>query len=280
MTFCFYQNSFKPQEEAAVPVTDLGLQRGYAIFDFLRVTESVPLFIDDHLSRFYQSASLMRLPIKYRPEELKEIIHALLNKNKLPFSGIKILLTGGATTDGYSIGEPVLIITQQPIAPPSEKIFLPGFQLYTYPHQRQMPEVKTTDYLMAISLQPWLTEKGGNDILYYHQDMVSECPRSNFFIVTESNEIITPAKKVLQGITRKQLLQIAQQEGFTITEKDVSLRDIVMAKEAFITSSTKRLIPVTGVDGFQYPAFSEQGITAKLFKAFLNWEKSAIHGYR
>jgi len=263
-----------------VPANDLGLHRGYGIFDFLRVTDHVPLFWDDHLDRFYRSAAFMRLTPAQSKEELKTILKELMQKNGLPDSGIKLLLTGGASPDGYQIGEPNLMIFQQLIPPPPDTILLPGFALLTYQHQRQLPEIKTTDYMMAIRLQPWVKENGADDILYHHGGTVSECPRSNFFIVTQKNVLATPGKNILKGITRKQLLAIASMTGITVEERELSMNDIREAKESFITSSTKRLIPVTRVDDIVFPAFSKDSVTARLYNAFKEWELSAIHKHR
>ena len=276
---CYCNEILVPYSEASVLVNDLGLQRGYGIFDFLRVTENVPLFWEDHLDRFYHSAAEMLLPVKQTKEELKAIIRELIQTNKLSFSGIKILLTGGYSPDGYSIVSPNLLIVQQVITPPPATIFLPGYKLFTYEHQRQLPEVKTTDYLMAIRLQPWLKEQGGDDILYYQNGLVSECPRSNFFIVTENDTLVTPGRNILKGITRKQLFTIASTAGVQVEERDISIEDIQNAKEAFISSSTKRIIPVTQVDKKQFAPFTTDSVTDKLFNAFCEWEKMAIHNH-
>ncbi len=274
---CFYKDHFLPLTEAGFPVTDLGVQRGYGIFDFLRVTENKPLFIDDHLERLYHSAKEMRLPLSYEKVALKELIQELIKQNDLPYSGIRILLSGGTSPDGYKIIDPNLVMIQQPITPPADEIDIKGYKLVTYAHQRQMPHVKTTDYLMAIWLQPWVKEQGADDVLYHQNGMVSECPRSNFFIVTRTGTVVTPGRNILAGITRKQLLAMAAAHGITIEVRDISLDDLWNASEAFITSSTKRLIPVHTIDDLQLDPIKEDSVTAELYRIFLQKEKQTIH---
>lgn len=273
---CFVNDHFLALEEAGLPVTDLGVQRGYGIFDFLRITNHIPLFQDDHLDRFFYSAKEMRLPVKQTKGEMKEIINQLIKQNNLPDSGIRIMLSGGTSPDGYQIIQPNLVVVHQLISRPSEKIAEQGIRLVTYVHQRQMPHVKTTDYLMAIWLQPWVKERGADDVLYQQNGLVSECPRSNFFIVTQSNTIITPACNILKGVTRKQILATAATHGFAMEERDISIDDIRLAKEAFISSSTKRLIPVSRVDDIELGACKEDSVTAQLFRLFLQKEKECI----
>lgn len=274
---CFYNDRFLPLQDAGLPVTDLGIQRGYGIFDFLRVTGNMPLFIDDHLDRFYHSAKEMRLPVKYAKHALKDILQKLIAQNDLPHSGIRILLSGGTSPDGYQIIEPNLTIIQQPVTAPADEIDGKGYKLVTYPHQRQMPHVKTTDYLMAIWLQPWVKAQSGDDVLYHQNGMVSECPRSNFFIVTQSNTIVTPGRNILEGITRKQILKLAAEYEFKMEIRDVSLQDIYEAKEAFISSSTKRIIPVHTIDDLVLEPFSDDSVTAELYRIFLQKEKQTTH---
>jgi len=113
---------------------------------------------------------------------------------------------------------------------------------------RQMPEAKTIDYLMAIWLQPYIRQHGADDPLYHQNGIISECPRSNFFIVTADNTLVTPARNILKGITRKKVLELAPAHIRT-EERDITLADLPTARAAFITSTTKHILPVSHVDG-------------------------------
>jgi D-alanine transaminase/branched-chain amino acid aminotransferase len=111
-----------------------------------------------------------------------------------------------------------------------------------------MPDTKTIDYLMAIWLQPYIRQHDAGDVLYHLDGIVSECPRSNFFIVTADDTIVTPGKNILRGITRMKILEVATAR-FRVEERDVTLEDIRKAKEAFIASTTNHVRPVSHVDG-------------------------------
>jgi branched-chain amino acid aminotransferase len=245
--YTIVNNDFLPATEASIKITDLALQRGYGIFDFFKIIDGEVKFLEDHLDRFYNSAAQMHLPVDKSRDELKAMLFELMKKNDLPESGIKITLTGGYTPDGYSIAKPNIIITQQPLTLNKGDI-TDGIKLITHSHQRQLAHIKTLDYLMAIWLQPLIKEKGADDVLYYSHGIVRECPRANFFIVTQNNEIITTATNILKGVVRKQLLGITD-SGFTIAERDITLEALRQCKEAFITSSTKNILPVIEIDG-------------------------------
>jgi branched-chain amino acid aminotransferase len=271
---CFYNNQFPPLVKSGIPLNDLGLQRGYGIFDFLRVNHHIPIYVDDHINRFLHSAKVMRLPLWLSKDDIKSTLDQLIQKNNLPHSGVRILLTGGISKDGYQIDEPNFVMIQQPITPPSDHIYSKGYKMVSYEHQRQLAEVKTTDYLMAIWLQPWVKEMDADDILYHQNGSLLECPRSNFFIVLPNQTIVTPLLNILHGITRKHVLQVAQENGFVIEEREVGLTELNTAKEAFITSSTKRIIPITQIDDILFEQYTEKSVTSRLFTLLLQHENA------
>jgi len=243
--WAYYNNDFVLESDCAVPAGDLAVQRGYGVFDFFRTVAATPLFLDEHLQRFQRSAAELRLPIGKSDAELKTIFTQLIQKNALPDSGIRLTLTGGLSPDGFAIARPNLIITQQPMSRITAS-FEQGIRLATYKHQRQLPQAKTIYYLMAIWLQPWLTQNSADDVLYFSNDGVTECPRANFFIITAGGIIITPANNVLKGITRAQILRLA---GEKANERPIALAELKTAQEAFITSTTRQILPVTAIDG-------------------------------
>jgi branched-chain amino acid aminotransferase len=237
-----------PATVASVPVTDLAVQRGYGIFDFLKTVNGRIIFADEHLDRFFYSAAEMLLPVGYPKEDLLRILEALNSKNNIPNSGIRISLTGGAAADGYTISEPCLFMTQQKLELPGDAFFEKGIPLATYEHQRQLPHVKTIDYLMAIRLQPWLKQHAAADILYHQKGFITECPRANFFVVNSDGVLVTPKQNILNGITRKKILELAAPH-LAVAERDLTLDEAKQCREAFITSTTKGILPVTSLDG-------------------------------
>lgn len=236
-----------PEGKASLLVSDLAIQRGYGVFDFFKTIDHRPIFLDAHLDRFFYSARQLRLEMGKNREELKSLIRTLQQKNGVPDSGIRLTLTGGYSGDGYALAKPNLVITQRPLQMPSGETFQKGVRLVTYPHQRQMPDTKTIDYLMAIWLQPFIREKGADDVLYHRDRIIAECPRSNFFIVTAEEKIVTPSRNILKGIIRMKTLELAGSQ-FKTEERDIGLEEIRTAKEAFITSTSKHVLPVFQID--------------------------------
>jgi branched-chain amino acid aminotransferase len=245
--FVSINNEIVPVNEAKVHVSDLAVQRGYGIFDYFKVVNGHAYFLDHYLDRFFHSAEVMRLPVSLTRKELRHSIYNLIGKNNLAESGIKMILTGGYSPDGYQPGEPNLILSQHPLVLPTQSVIESGVKIITHEYVRDIPEVKTINYTMGIWLLDKIAREQAVDVLYVNDGLVSEFPRSNFFIVTRENVVLTASANVLKGVTRKNILGLAAQ-SFNAGETNVTLNDVYQAKEAFITSTTKRIIPVVQVN--------------------------------
>lgn len=252
---------FVLKNEASILISDLSIQRGYGIFDFFRTINNEPIFLEDHLDRFFYSASQMQLDVYLNRTEIKQLIDQLIEKNNIRDSGMRITLTGGYSEDGYSLAKPNLLITQSAFTFNTE-IFNKGIKLIMFNHQRQLPSVKTIDYLMAICLQPFIKAQNADDVLYYNENQLTECPRSNFFLVTQQGEVLTPSKNILKGITRKKILGFSD---LNVRETSLLLEDITTAKEAFITSTTKNVLPVFEIDGIAIGDGKPGSITSEIY---------------
>ncbi|MGO3110110.1 MAG: aminotransferase class IV [Sphingobacterium sp.] len=238
------------ENTASLRIDDLSIVRGYGIFDFLKTVDNHPVFLEDNLDRFFHSADQMDLTVPFSRQEIREQIHMLMQANTIPNSGIKILLTGGYSPDGYTIIAPNLIITQSHLERnvASEKR---GVRLVTFPYHRAFGTVKSIDYVMGIKALKKAKEAGADDVVYTQDDLISECPRANIFFVDKNGTLLTPNDDVLAGITRKHILTIAK-NICPVEARDITLTDMQNAKEAFITSTTKNITPVTAIDNINY----------------------------
>jgi branched-chain amino acid aminotransferase len=230
---------YLPFNQSSVPVSDLIVQRGYGIFDFFLVKDKVPPFLSFHLDRFIRSAALMK-------EELSEIVIALIRKNEIQNSSIKIMLTGGVSPDDFTLtpARSTLIVINKPFEIKWPEAWENGANLITSKYQRELPEAKTINYLQSVRLSRQLLESGAAEILYADRNWVRECSRSNVFYVKD-NCVYTPKSRILEGVTRKRILQL---KGYNIQEKDFKMNELLAADEVFITSTTKGVLPITKID--------------------------------
>jgi branched-chain amino acid aminotransferase len=269
----YLNTEFVAADRAMLHVTDLAIQRGYGIFEFLKVRKGVPLFLNDYLDRFYRSAEAMQLNVPYSREALQQIIHELLSRNQAVDCGIKMILTGGYSPDAFSIATPNLVIQQYPLA--LSDAMAAGVKVITHEYVREMPAVKTINYLTGIRQLQRMHEAKASDVLYHQRGVVSEFPRCNFFIVNAAGELCTPSENILHGITRMNVLALARRQG-TVKEGIVTLDDVWQAREAFLTSTTKRIIPITQIDEHRVGDGNPGAVTRALHRALVALEDEQL----
>ncbi|MBI1344464.1 MAG: amino acid aminotransferase [Terrimonas sp.] len=269
----YFENRFMAPEQAGLSLQDLSIQRGYGIFEFFRTRGNTPLFLEDHLERFFRSAELMHLHVPHSWEKIMAIIYELIHRNNLNESGIRIGLSGGILEEDTLIRDPVFFIMQSKLSMPSWESYSKGVKVITHPFTRELPLAKTINYATAVWMLPAMKKAGAADILYHQGENVSEFSRRNIFIVNDENEILTPTENILLGITRKKVLELAKEKKYTVIEKNITLYEVYRAKEVFMTSTIKRVMPVVAIDDKQIGDGRPQKITIDLLTAFMAMEQ-------
>lgn len=247
--YCFLNGKLTPEHAASLHLNDLALLRGFGIFDFFVFERFQPRFLEDYLDRFFRSAEHLGLQSPLTRDELRRGVHQLIAANEQPNGGIRLVLTGGYTEDGFTPGVGNVFILQSAFPWPKTVQFEQGVSVATYQHQRELPEVKSLNYITGIYLLPWLRQQNADFVVYHDGTHLRESDRSNFFIVTADGTLVTPKEKVLAGITRAKILEAAHALGIPVSEREVAIGELAMAREAFLTSSTKGALPVCRIDG-------------------------------
>ncbi len=247
LPFCFYGDQITPSSEAKMSVHDLSALRGYGVFDFLPLVKGVPVFWEDYYERFQKSCNYLKLSLSQSSHELKSIIHELVTKNHHQNGYVRLLMTGGYSENGYlPEGNNQLAVFLYPEINYPDTMFSDGAKLISCDYVRSLPEAKTTDYALSITLQEKMKKADAFDVLYTKDGYVSECSRCNIFMV-KNEELITPDSHMLLGVTRKKILQIAD-EIMTVKTRPVRYDELLGADEVFITSTTKGTLGIISID--------------------------------
>jgi len=262
----FYNGEFLPREAIKFSIDDVGILRGYGVFDFMRAIEGVPVFVEDHLDRFEKSAAIVGMELPFSREKIRSVIEELVTINGLPLGYIKLVMTGGDTADGFAPGKPNLAILNDVLENNAQKYFDEGTSLMTHDYTRDFPMSKTTGYVMAVKLLPEWKKEGHFDVLYHTQGTVTELSRSNIFFF-KGDKLITNDNAILKGISRMKVLEVAA-EMFETEVRDFTLDELRSADEVFMTSTNRRVMPVVRLDD-QLIAHGRVGSNCKkLLKAY------------
>ncbi len=246
--YIYINGKILPQEKALIPVWDLGLLRGLGIFDFFRVIDGVPVFVEDHVERLMNSMAIMGLDQGVSKEEWISRIHEMIHVNEAQQAGFRIVVTGGFSEDGYTIpAEKNVFILLHGLGATSKTQYEQGVSLLLKNYQRDIPAAKTTIYVQSMQQQPTVIKAGAFETLYHWNNIITECSRCNIFFIDQNGALHTPAENILKGITRKQILGIAGKQGIRVSEREIKLEEIQNMAGAFLTASTKGALPVTRI---------------------------------
>jgi branched-chain amino acid aminotransferase len=253
----YYVNGhFIPQTEATISVHDLGLVRGYGVFDYTRTYYRRPFELEAHLERLEASAHRLELPLPHGRAAIAELVHQTIDHNPdLPELGLRIIVTGGISPSLlYPTGDASLLIlaTAPPTFPAAQ--YETGGHVITTKLDRLLPDVKSLNYITAVRALRQAKAVNAIEALYLDPDgYISEGTTSNFVLIHGRELITAPAGTVLNGITRNVVLRLAQEAGYTITRRLIHHDELTTCDEAFLTSSAKEVMGVTQVDKLVLP---------------------------
>jgi branched-chain amino acid aminotransferase len=274
-----------PEHEAVIPVFDHGFLYGEGVYETIRTYNGRPLHLDRHMRRLRKSAEMIRLPVPLSDAEFETRIAETVAaaKKTWPADGpqeayIRILLTRGVGELTYDIAAtptPSLVIIVKPQVDPPAEVFERGVKVALVDIIRNHPGsvnplIKSNNLLNnALAMQEALRRGGYEAVMRNFRGELSECTQSNLFIV-KRGEVLTPALDagLLAGITRQFVFEVGRAIGVTVREAVLREGDLLGADEAFLTSTTRELVPIVRVDDKLIAAGKPGPITAKLLETF------------
>lgn len=224
---------------------DLGLLRGYGLFDYFRTYNGQPFRWDDYWQRFENSARVLHLDIPVSKTEAADIVAQLYRQSDQAEVAFRFVLTGGYAADSVTVTAPNLLIRCEQLPSDNPAGRLAGIKVLPYEYVRDLPMLKSTNYVHMVMMAQEMKRQGAADLLFHKEGEISELTRSNVFIIKD-NRLITPDRNVLFGITRQTVLELAEAD-FEVEVRPVLFDEVLHADEAFTTSTTKWVMPIVQV---------------------------------
>ena len=257
-----YSNGkYMPTKEISINVSEdmVGTFRGYRIFTACRTLNGGKVFrLEDHVERLFRSAKDVYMDLPHDKDGLKNLISEVVSKNEGEHGDLllEIMYSGGkAAPAGVAPEGPAHVyILVFPLTPPPDHWYEKGVSLASYSYQRQWPNVKLLNYVGGvIAHQTVVKEYGSTEALFVSpkdNKTILEGTTFSFFAVSNNGTVIThPVNgKILDGITRKALLELMSENNIQFKEEEFTLNDLQNMDEAFLTSSTRNVVPVVKVD--------------------------------
>lgn len=258
-----------PHEQTFISPFDLGLLRGYGVFDFVRLYKGTPFHLEEHLKRLRTSARDVHITIPYTDEQIATFCKDVAEKNAPVDAGLRLVVTGGEAEDCITPqNPPKLIILFQELTPiPSEK-YEHGLTALTNPMLRLLPHVKSTNYMPAVFGMRDAQRKGFDDALYITEKQeILEGTTSNVFFIKDGVLKTVDSDNIVKGVTRKVVLELAE-NILPIEFCPVTVDELPSCQEAFLSSSIKGIIPLVQINETPIGSGAPGPLTKKLLATF------------
>lgn len=246
MHHCWFNGTISEASETKIHINDLGLLRGYGLFDYFRTYNQTPFQWDWYWERYEKSAKMLRIPNPILKEEALKVVMQLILLQDEEECAIRFILTGGYAPDSVKMLSPNLLIISESLHPSKPDEYLKGIKVITHVYVRDIPLIKSIDYKHFMILQEDIKAANASDVLFHKHGDISELSRSNVFMF-KGNQLITPKENILFGITRRTVIELAKSD-FEVVERNISLDELLAADEVFTTSTTKKVLPITQID--------------------------------
>ncbi len=229
-------------QHITIPVDNLGYNRSFGVFDFMRMEGGVILFLEDYLKRFKNSQRFLFKKAPYGKEQIKEILSTLIELNKVKESTFKFILSADII-DGEMV--PHLVVLNAPYKAYPSAYFTKGSNLLEVEYVRENAKIKTLNYLTSFQHYKEMQKKKSVDILFHKNNKISEASRSNVFMI-KKGQIYTSQDDILNGITRKAIIR-----GFNgklkVKVKSIGYKELLAADEVFASSTLKKVMPIVKI---------------------------------
>lgn len=274
----YLDGQYVNEENAKISVFDHGVLYGDGVFEGIRAYNGRIFRCEDHINRLYDAARAIMLEIPLTKEEMTEVLLETCRRNDLRDGYIRLVVTRGKGDLGLNPNKcpkaSVFCIAGSITMYP-EEMYTKGMPIITSAQRRNKativdPQIKSLNYLNNILAKMEANRAGVPEALMLNHDgIVAECTGDNIFIVKDG-VIYTPPIHVgiLDGITRRSVMELAEKLGYRLVEKEFTLFNVYNADECFLTGTAAEAIPVTKVDGRVIGTGEAGEVTKALLVAF------------
>ncbi len=281
------------QEHAVISIFDHGFLFGEGIYETLRTYNGQPFLFERHMRRLRTSASMIALSIPLTDAQIDARFRETVAAAGLPTRDreayIRILVTRGIgelTYDPAATPVPSLIVIVKPHVEPPAEVFERGVRVALVPIVRNHPGtvnplIKSNSLLNnALAMQEAIRRGGFEGVMRNYKGELAECTQSNLFIVKNGAALTPPVDAgLLPGITREYLFEVGVGAGIPVREHVLRDADLFGADEAFLTSTTREVVPIVQVDDHKIGSGKPGPVTQALLAGFRRQAQALTAGH-
>ena len=250
----YLNGEFLDADDCAISPLDRGFLFGDSVYEVLPVYCGSIFRCDDHLRRLDYSLHSVGIDNPKSDVQWKAVFSELITRCGLPNLAIYMQISRGqGAVREHRPSAPIRPTTfamTMPLRSLPEEIIKNGARVITADDTRwQRCDIKSTNLLANVMLNMKLKDDAIYEVIMINNDYVTEGTSSNVFMLREGCLLTPPlSSKVLAGITRKVVIEIAQQLQIPCAEQNLKRADLLQADEIWLTSSTRNIVAVTSID--------------------------------
>lgn len=271
------------EEHAVISVFDHGFLYGEGVYETLRTYNGQPFLFDRHMRRLRNSAGMLALPVPLSDDQIiarfRETMRAAgLGERPGGEAYIRMLVTRGIGELSYDPGacpSPSVVVIVKPHVDPPREVYERGVLVSLVSVVRNHPGtvnplIKSNNLLNnALAMQEANRRGAFEGVMRNYRGEIAECTTANIFIV-KGGEALTPPLDagLLPGVTREFVFEIGAERAIAVREAVLRDEDLLGADEAFLTSTTREIVPVVKADDKTIGSGAPGAITKKLAAGF------------
>ena len=269
----FINGVFMPLAEATVSIEDRGFQFGDGVYEVIRTYKGRPFSLDAHLARLDRSATALELTQPYSRAEWTDHILEGITRAAYPEAKIYLQITRGVAPRDHAYSEdatPTVVMTVREFHLLDRSVQATGVDAMTTEDIRWgRCDIKSVNLLANVLARQKVKQAQVFEAILVHAGLVTEGAVSNVMVVQGGTVVTAPeGSRILSGVTRAVVLDLALSEGLPIQERFVSQTDLYGADEIFLTGTTVEVLAVIRVDGKVIGDGQPGPITQRLTAAF------------
>lgn len=250
----YLNGEFMPADQARISPLDRGFIFGDGVYEVIPAYGRRLFRLAEHIERLRHSLDGVRMEMPYEERRLSAILRELVALHEEPDQSIYLQITRGVAARDHAFPRncaPTVFAMTNPLLPMPAEIRERGVAAITLDDIRwEYCHLKTTSLLPNVLLRQQAIDSGAAEAILIRRGEVTEGSASNIFIVLDG-VLVTPPKgpRLLPGITRDLVIEIAERDAIPYQEAAVTPGDLSRAREIWLTSSTREILPVTRLDG-------------------------------
>lgn len=221
--------------------------QGNTVYEVLRVIQQKPLFLEEHVERFFQSLYLSNIQAGISVSELINSLRALIESNQLINGNIRF--QNRLTLQNHP--EFLSMITSAHYL--SSDWSRNGVQVLSLEAERENPNVKSAHLLARKKANRIISESTAFEVLLLNSvGYITEGSRSNVFFISGEKLITPPLSEVLAGVTRSKIIELAKKHKIPIIERPVKFTELPGFDAAFLSGTSINILPINQLDKMAY----------------------------